>query len=585
MSPWASASRDQHAGDRASLGHHPAELLGDAEHVDAELGGLRRAARRGSRRRSSRLSAAGRTFSAAKSRDRLLEHLLLLVGREVEQAARLCRCLACRAAVAAARALKVRPAAVAERKPLVAPRKTARSSGLRDPDAVEQLGAGERGSAPAGRGPCRARRALGVGGRHFALLLPRRGLLRCGLEVRDPSVEVRRALAWRRASAKRNARCRRRSARELNATARQQDRLAEAGHRRRRPPAGGSRAPPGIAPCVHMPCAIAPREAEQSWRSARACGSGCGRPRPRRSDGRGHRPRAPLAACAAQASASRSLPRLRAARTPAAGAAPAARGAASCCALPDDLPADARLGDERERAAAGVRARAAWCRTRRSSAPRGRIGRCWRIRFSMWTSPTAPNGKRRRSSAPSAAGRRARAGRWAAGGRAGRSRRPRRRRRGARDRSRTPSSCSSSSGISPPPRRDERQQRGAGHAAARARAHTAAGRAGGLAERSRCAISGPQQALAADAHDVAVDPGRGGVREARRSSRRRRRAARPGARLFMRRPASRIAIGIAAVIFGLDEARGDRVDRRAAPGKLGRERLAPCPITPALEVA
>ena len=59
---------DQDAGHRGLLVHDAAELLGDAEHVDAELRRSGRAAPSGSRRSASASSAAGRIFSSAKER-------------------------------------------------------------------------------------------------------------------------------------------------------------------------------------------------------------------------------------------------------------------------------------------------------------------------------------------------------------------------------------------------------------------------------------------------------------------------------------------------------------------------------------
>ena len=133
---------DQHAGDGGLLVHDAAELLGDAEHVDAELGGLRRAAPPASAQSASASSAAGRTFSAAKARPASWNICCSSSGARSKRPfdlpfvwrAGLPSCCA---------ALKVRPAAVAGAEAVLGALEEGPLDLLADADAVEQVGAGE----------------------------------------------------------------------------------------------------------------------------------------------------------------------------------------------------------------------------------------------------------------------------------------------------------------------------------------------------------------------------------------------------------------------------------------------------------
>ena len=76
----------QHAGDGAALGHHAAELLGDPERREPELAGFVEQLGRGRARRVG-VRGRGAHLLGGERADRLAEHLLLLVGRQVEQVA------------------------------------------------------------------------------------------------------------------------------------------------------------------------------------------------------------------------------------------------------------------------------------------------------------------------------------------------------------------------------------------------------------------------------------------------------------------------------------------------------------------
>ena len=112
---------DQDAGHGRLLLHDAAELLGDAEHVDAELSRLRRAARAGSSSSASASSAAGRIFASAKSRPASWNICCSSSGVTSKRPRDLLRVW--RAGLPSFwAALKVRPAAVAVRKPLLVER-------------------------------------------------------------------------------------------------------------------------------------------------------------------------------------------------------------------------------------------------------------------------------------------------------------------------------------------------------------------------------------------------------------------------------------------------------------------------------
>ena len=131
MSPWASASPISTLVTADLLVHDAAELLGDAEHVDAELVRLGEQLRRASRGRRRPPARPGAASSSAKSRTASWSICCSSSGVRSKRPARLARRLARRVCRAVCAALKVRPAAVAERKPFLVPWKSARSTCLR----------------------------------------------------------------------------------------------------------------------------------------------------------------------------------------------------------------------------------------------------------------------------------------------------------------------------------------------------------------------------------------------------------------------------------------------------------------------
>ena len=172
----------------------------------------------------------------------LLEHLLLVVGGEVEQALRLAPGLARRFAQLLRRLEGA--AGGGRRAEAVLGRPVERSLDLlADPDPVEQVGAGEAVERPQAEAHAALGDALvGVGGGHVRSS-------RCGLSA-WPRAAYAAFEVWGSRLASRTAKAiSSPSARagELDAP-RQQDRLAEARRRPRRRRAGGSRAPPGSGP-------------------------------------------------------------------------------------------------------------------------------------------------------------------------------------------------------------------------------------------------------------------------------------------------------------------------------------------------
>ena len=88
MSPCASASAHQHRGHGRALLHRAAELLGHADHRQAELVGLAEQLGAASRRRRRRAAAAARSSFEREVAHRVAQHLLLVGGAQVEQVAR-----------------------------------------------------------------------------------------------------------------------------------------------------------------------------------------------------------------------------------------------------------------------------------------------------------------------------------------------------------------------------------------------------------------------------------------------------------------------------------------------------------------
>ena len=86
MSPWASASPISTLVTARLLVHDAAELLGDAEHVDAQLGDLLEQLRR-RRARGVRGARRGTQLLLGELAEGVCDHLLLLGRREVEQVA------------------------------------------------------------------------------------------------------------------------------------------------------------------------------------------------------------------------------------------------------------------------------------------------------------------------------------------------------------------------------------------------------------------------------------------------------------------------------------------------------------------
>ena len=129
MSPWASASpiRTLVTADCSCM--TPPSSSGTPSSVDAQLGGFRQQLL-GRRAGVVGVVGGGADLGLDEGAAALLEHLLLVVGTEVEEAADLL--FFWRAGLpSCCAALKVRPAAVAERKPLLVPWKRARSTCLR----------------------------------------------------------------------------------------------------------------------------------------------------------------------------------------------------------------------------------------------------------------------------------------------------------------------------------------------------------------------------------------------------------------------------------------------------------------------
>ncbi len=137
-------------------------------------------------------------------------------------------------------------------------------------------------------------------------------------------------------------------------------------------------------------------------------------------------------------------------RLPAAARLVAAAAQHRADALPDELAADARLGDEAEGPPARVRLERGRPHSQVSSSSAGRSAAAARSGSRRGPARPRRRGSCRRPSPPCAAGRRARAGRWGGGGRVGRSRRRGSRRRPLAGSARTPVSSSSISGISLP---------------------------------------------------------------------------------------------------------------------------------------
>ena len=375
---------DQDAGHRGLLVHDAAELLGDAEHVDAELGGLRRAARPASRsRRRPRARPGGPSPRRRRGRaswniccsssglrsKRPVDLLVLLARRFAQLLGRL------EGAPGGGRRAEAVLGALEER-PLDL---------LADADAVEQVRAGEAVERP----QAEAHAALGdslvaVGG--GVTSSSRLWIWLGGFTA----VEVRCAALGVAHGEVDLARPRRRCANSTRPGSR-------IGLRKRDVDGEGVGQAASSAArqraLVHIPCAIAPREAErlrgQRVHVDRVAVAGDGA----RSGGRGRR----RASTRRWPAASASAPSPACARRSDFGASPVAacRGAASCWSLSQTSSlAGARLGD------AGVKVRPLGCgssgvgadRAASSSSPMP-IGRCWTIRFSRWTRPTAPNGK------------------------------------------------------------------------------------------------------------------------------------------------------------------------------------------------
>ena len=138
-------------------------------------------------------------------------------------------------------------------------------------------------------------------------------------------------------------------------------------------------------------------------------------------------------------------------------------------ALPDQLAADARLGEQGEGPAAWVRLERGRADAQRQLLADRRSAGAGRSGSRRGRGRRRRTGSCRRPSPPCAAGRRARAGRWGAGGRAARSRRPWRRRRRASGSARTPARSARARGS--------RRRRPARRAAARRRGSSAPRRA------------------------------------------------------------------------------------------------------------
>ena len=157
-------------------------------------------------------------------------------------------------------------------------------------------------------------------------------------------------------------------------------------------------------------------------------------------------------------------------------ASPAARRLAAAAAqhragaLPDQLVAGVRLGEEAEGAALRVRLERVGADAQRQLLADARSAGAGRSGSRRGRARRRRTGSCRRPSPPCAAGRRARAGRWAAGGRAARSRRPWRRRRRRRARPGRPARVELELGDLPAADR-------AGRAAARRRGSSAPPRA------------------------------------------------------------------------------------------------------------
>ena len=341
MSPWASASPISDAGRRRAFFHHPAELGRDAEHRDAELGRL-------GQHLGGRLALVVGRFGGradlllGERAARLLEHLLLVVGGDVEEALRLGPRLARRFAQLLG-GLEGAPGGGRGAEAVLGALEEGPLDPFADADAVEQVGARE----PVQPSQADAHRALGhalVGvdrrGAHFAFPLALDWVLVLATGVTRPS-------RWRFS----RFLPRSRTVKSISLAALSGWRTRPwpaagsaggSGRRRRRRRGGAPRAPPAPAPWSTSR-GRSPPGSRAASRSASACGSGCGRRRRRRSGGRGRRGgstrRSPATSSATIGNASRG----------AAPGSPLPRRRKVLVALPGDLAADPDLGDDVER--------------------------------------------------------------------------------------------------------------------------------------------------------------------------------------------------------------------------------------------
>ena len=337
--------------------------------------------------------AAGRTFASAKSRTASWNICCSSSGvtskraRGLPGARRAGRVSFCAA-------LKVRPAAVAERKPLLVPWKSARSTCLRTRIRSSRSEPASRLSARRPKPMLRSATPLSL---PFTLVF----LLACWSFASTGSQAAVEMGCLPLGVAHREVRSPRRAASLRNSTVPAAGSACGSAPRRRRRRAGVSPAPPGSAPWSTSR-ARSRRGSRAASRSASACGSGCGRRRRPRSGGRGRR-RAATRRSAVIAGASSSSPTPR-------------RRASNVCDIDVSGPSASCSGLSPRRSIVLTASQAFWrplhaSVTRPKVRPRGcgcssvgrttifsssprPIGRCWTIRFSTWTRPTAPKGKR-----------------------------------------------------------------------------------------------------------------------------------------------------------------------------------------------